>query len=242
MTSATSTAIVDGVAVPGRRYRAPGVGRARWLATLGVLILGLSVGYVTITVWDGIVDDAVTDQCPPDCGRPPSGVPVTSLPRFVAPDGSFSVAYPAPGGVFDLAMADNGVTARMTTGDRGVLRMFSVPAKGMLARQVVEQYLAKEYPYYSVAYELPNAMAGYRLGYGVVVNFQTPGLSTRNDMRAVVIASVKDDLALIGIAEGPFRRFTRDFGPGPPSAANLEIAMDMGRYVDSFRWKGDPVR
>ena len=61
-------------------------------------------------------------------------------------------------------------------------------------------------------------------------------------MRAVVIAAVKDDLALIAIADGPFRRFTRDFGPGPPSAANLEVAMDMGRYVESFRWKGDPIQ
>ena len=42
--------------------------------------------------------------------------------------------------------------------------------------------------------------------------------------------------------DGPFRRFSQDFGPGPPSAANLEVAMDMGRYVESFRWKGDPIQ
>ena len=56
------------------------------------------------------------------------------------------------------------------------------------------------------------------------------------------MAAVKDDLALIAVAEGPFRRFTPDFGPGPPSGANLEIAMDMAKYVESFSWKGDPVR
>lgn len=236
-----TTTTYDGVAVPGRRYRAPRVGGARWLATLGLLLAGLGTGYGVITAWDRIVVDDAIYQCPPDCGRPPNAVPVANLPRFVAPDGSFSVAYPAPGGVYDITTADDGVTARMTTGDRGVMRMFSQPAKGRLARQVIEQYLDKQYPGYTIAYELPNAMVGYRLGYGVVINFQTPGLSTRNDMRAVVIASVKDDLALISVAEGPFRRFTRDFGPGPPSAANLEIAMDMGRYVDSFRWKGDPI-
>lgn len=240
MTSATGT--FDGVAVPGRRYRAAGIGRARWLATLGLMALGLGIGYVVIGVWDKLVDDAATYQCPPDCGRPPNAVPVANLPRFEAPDGSFSVAHPAPGGAYDISTDDSGVTAKMTTGDRGVLRMFSLPANGRLARQVIEQYMAKEYPSYSVAYELPNAMVGYRLGYGVVINYQTPGLSARNDMRAVVIASVKDDLALIAIADGPFRRFTREFGPGPPSAANLEVAMDMGRYVDSFRWKGDPIQ
>ena len=237
-----TTTIFEGVALPGRRYRAAGARRARWLATLGLMALGLGIGYVGITVWDKLVDDAATYQCPPDCGRPPNAVPIASLPRWEAPDGSWSVARPAPGGVYDVTTASDGVTARMTTGDRGVLRMVSVPAKGMLARQVVEQYLAKQYPNYSIAYPLPNAMVGYRLGYGAVINYQTPGLSTRNDMRAVVIAAVKDDLALIAIADGPFRRFSQDFGPGPPSAANLEVAMDMGRYVESFRWKGDPIQ
>lgn len=238
----TTTATFEGVGVPGRRYRASGPRRARWLATLGLMVLGLGSGYVVISVWDKLVADAATYQCPPDCGRPPNVVPVSSLPRFEAPNGSFSVAYPEPGGVYEVTKSDEGVTARMTTGDRGVMRLFSLPAKGMLARQIVEQYLAKQYPNYSIAYPLPNAMVGYRLGYGAVINFQTPGLSTRNDMRAIIIASVKDDLALIAVAEGPFRRFTQDFGPGPPSAANLEIAMDMSRYVDSFRWRGDPIQ
>ena len=58
----------------------------------------------------------------------------------------------------------------------------------------------------------------------------------------VVIAAVKNDLALIALATGPFRRFSPDFGPGPPSAANVEIAIDMGKYVESFSWRGDPPR
>jgi len=32
------------------------------------------------------------------------------------------------------------------------------------------------------------------------------------------------------------------FGPGPPSPANLQIAQDMGQYVNSFSWRGDPPR
>ena len=64
----------------------------------------------------------------------------------------------------------------------------------------------------------------------------------RYRLRVIIMAAVKDDLALIAVAEGPFRRFTPDFGPGPPSGANLEIAMDMAKYVESFSWKGDPVR
>ena len=93
-----------------------------------------------------------------------------------------------------------------------------------------------------IAYELPNAHVGYQLGYGVVADFQPTGVSTNYRLRVIIMAAVKDDLALIAVAEGPFRRFTPDFGPGPPSGANLEIAMDMAKYVESFSWKGDPVR
>jgi len=43
-------------------------------------------------------------------------------------------------------------------------------------------------------------------------------------------------------AAGPFREFTPNFGPGPPSPANLQVAQDMGKYVNSFAWRGDPPR
>jgi len=58
----------------------------------------------------------------------------------------------------------------------------------------------------------------------------------------IVIVAVKNDLALIAVASGPYREFTPEFGPGPPSPANLGIAQDMGRYVNSFRWRDDPPR
>jgi len=130
----------------------------------------------------------------------------------------------------------------MTVGDRGVLRLFGEPARGRDARQVVEQLLARQFPNAVVAYQLPNAILGYQPGYGVVATFQQQGLATRSDSRAVVIAAVKNDLALVALATGPFRRFTPNFGPGPPSAANVEIAIDMGKYAESFSWRGDPPR
>ena len=123
-----------------------------------------------------------------------------------------------------------------------MLRLFGEPARGRVARQVVADVIGRRFPNAMTAYELPNAMVGYQLGYGIVADFQQPGLSTRLDMRVVAMAAVKNDLALVATAEGPFRRFTPDFGPGPPSSANVELAIDMGKYVESFSWKGDPPR
>lgn len=232
----------DGVAVPPGRYTAPGGARPRYAATIGGLALALGIATAAGTVWDAIVADEATYACPPDCGRPPNSVPVAGLPRFAAPDGSFSVSYPAPGSAYAVSTTTDGVTARMTVGDRGVLRLFGEPARGREARQVVVDLLARQFPKAEIAYQLPNAMVGYQPGYGVVATVRRAGMAGVGDTRLVAIAAVKNDLALVALASGPFRRFTAEFGPGPPSAAGVEIALDMGKYVESFSWPGDPPR
>ena len=232
----------DGVAVPPGRYLATGAARPRYLATLAPLALALGVAVGAGAVWDRTVTDESIYACPPDCGRPPNAVPVAGLPRYFAPNGEFSVSYPAPGSAYQVSTGADGVTARMTVGDRGVLRLFGEPAEGRDARRVVDQLLARQFPHAEIAYELPNAMVGYQPGSGVVATFRQPGLSSRSDVRIVVMAAVKNDLALVALATGPFRRFGPDFGPGPPSAANVEIAIDMGKYAESFSWRGDPAR
>lgn len=232
--------VFDGVAVPPGRYTARGASRARFGSALGLLILGLGVGMLVLALWDHAIDDASRYACPPDCGRPPAAVPVANLPRFVAPDGSFSVGHPAPGPLYEISTQPDGVTARLTAGDGGALRLFSQPARGRVARQVVTELIRSQYPNAEIAYELPNAMVGYQVGYGVVANFRSPGIEARSVNRLIIMAAVKSDLALIAVAEGPFRRFSKEFGPGLPSAANLEIAMDMGKYVESFVWGDEP--
>lgn len=234
--------VYRGVGVPPGRYTATGAGRPRYRLTFGLLALGLGVAMTVLFFWDKAVADTSTYACPPDCGRPPNAVPVANLPRFVGPGDSFSVNYPSPNAAYDVTTQDNGVTAKLTVGSGGVLRLFSEPAGGRVARQVVRQLIDAKYPNADIAYELPNAHVGYQHGYGVVADFQPTGVSTNFQLRLIIVAAVKNDLALIAVAEGPFKRFTRDFGPGPPSGANLEIAIDMGKYLESFRWKGDPAR
>jgi hypothetical protein len=50
------------------------------------------------------------------------------------------------------------------------------------------------------------------------------------------MAAVKNDLALVAFATGPYRAFGPTSGPGLPSGANLELAADLGKYVNSFQW------
>jgi hypothetical protein len=63
--------------------------------------------------------------------------------------------------------------------------------------------------------------------------------ATYTRQRILAMAAVKDDLALVAFATGPYRSFGPNSGPGLPSAANLQLAQDLGKYVNSFQWAGD---
>ena len=234
----------DGYAVPAGRYTATRARGPRYLLTLGLWVLTLVAVMMGLAIVDQRVPDVPTRYvCPPDCGRPPTGQPVATNPRFTAADGSFSVSYPAPGAAYSVTTGDDGVTAKWIGGDGGTLRLFSQPAAGRDAQAIAEELLNDAFPGAVKAYELPNATVGFQLGYGEVADFRpiTGGGETER-VRIIIIVAIKNDLALIAGAAGPYREFTPSFGPGPPSSANLQIAQDMGKYVNSFTWRGDPAR
>ena len=213
---------------------------ARYVVVLGLWVAGLVTALLVLTLVDAQVSNLPVYACPPDCGRPPTGLPVSVNPTFTAPGGAFSVSYPAPGAAYAVSTDDTGVTAELTVGDGGTLRLLGIPAISREARQVVEDVIAESFPDAVVAYELPNATVGFQLGYGVVADFLPA--KRANPVRVIVIAAVKDGLALVASADGPFRQFKPGSGPGPPSPANLQLAEDMGKYVDSFSWRGYPPR
>jgi len=233
-----------GYAVPGPSYAAPPVRRPRlaWLLSRwGTVITVATVVLAGVAVV--LSPKIVHYMCPPECGRPPTGTPVMALPRYTSPDGAFSVSYPAEGSAYTVDTNDTGVTATYTGGDGGVMQLFAEPAAGRPARDIIRAVVARTYPDAKVAYEIPNAMVGYQPGYGEVADVwpQSSTASYRR-VRILVMAAVKNDLALVAFATGPYHAFGPDFGPGPPSGANLEIAQDMGKYVNSFHWSGDPAR
>jgi hypothetical protein len=168
---------------------------------------------------------------------------VATNPRFTAPDGGFSVAYPATGAAYTVTTAANGVTADLLVGDGGTMQLISKPAAGRTPKEIATALIEDTYPDADMDYEIPNAMVGYQPGYGMVLD-SWPQNATGDYMRlrVVILAAVKNDLALIAVATGPFHAYGPDFGPGIPSGANLDLALDMGKYVNSFRWRGDPAR
>lgn len=236
--------IYPGYATPADRYAAPRVRRPRYGWLLGRWGTAITAVAVLLAGAALVLTPKVAHfMCPPECGTPPRGTPVMGLPRFTPPDGTFSVAYPAPGSAYTVSTTDSGVTATFTGGGGGVMQLFAEPAGGRPARDVVRAIVARTFPAAKVAYEIPNAMVGYQPGYGEVADVWPQSTTASSErVRILILAAVKNDLALVGFATGPYRAFGPDFGPGPPSGANLEIAVDMGKYVNSFLWRGDPAR
>ncbi|WP_211372276.1 hypothetical protein [Mycolicibacterium grossiae] len=208
-----------------------------WVLAIAVVAAGL------VTLSGALEQPAARYVCPPDCGSPPLGEPVTVNPRYTSADGAFSVSYPAEGSAYRVTRKDNGVTADLLAGDGGTLQLFSEPARGRSPHDIAYALVRKSIPDTKTAYEIPNAMVGYHPGFGVAVDCWPQGMAMNyTRMRVIVMVAVKDDLALVAAALGPFHAFGPDFGSGKPSAANLQIALDMGKYVNSFMWRGDPAR
>jgi len=209
------------------------------------LLLSLGTGVLVaaaVAVGLSILTTPVVPRyvCPPDCGTPPIGKPVESNPRFTSSDGRFSVQYPGEGSAYKATLDPDGVALEFTGGDTGTLDLFGLPAEDRTPKQIAEHLIHEWYPDATVDYEIPNAMVGYRPGYGVVADDYPQGASgSFTRLRMVVMVAVKNDYALVAAATGPYHEFAPDFGSGHPSGANLQLALDMGKYVNSFSWRDD---
>jgi hypothetical protein len=218
--------------------------KAGHLRVLAPMIAGVSAALAVAVVVSILTKPArAAYACPPDCGGPSTGKPVETNPRYSGDNGAFSVAYPGEGTAYEVTFDPpgiDGVQLKYVGGDTGTLTLYGEPARKRGAQQIAEDVLSARFPRATVAYVIPNASVGYEPGFGLVADvYPRDTSSTFNRLRVIVMAAVRHDYALIATAAGPYQEFSSEYGPGHPSGANLEVAMDMGKYVNSFRWFGD---
>ena len=230
-----STDVVDasGTAAPVRR--------TSYIRVLGTTGAGVAVAAAIAVVVSMLITPGVAPyKCPPDCGRPPIGTPVETNPRFTAENSAFWVNYPGEGTAYKATFNPNGVVLDYVGGDTGTLALFGEPARNRTPKRITLDLIKEKYPDATVNYEIPNALVGYQPGYGVAADeYPQNSRGKYARLRVLVMVAVKHDYALIAAAVGPYHQFSPDFGSGHPSGANLELAMDIGKYVNSFRWGGD---
>jgi hypothetical protein len=233
-----------GYSVPDESYAAPAARTTSTARLLLIVVTGVALVValsVLASLW--LTPPKAQFVCPPDCGQPPISKPVATNPVFTSSSGEFSVSYPGPGTAYEATFEDNGVVLDLLAGDGGTLRLFGQPANGQTPRQIANDLLRDHYPDASFSYEIPNAFVGYELGYGEVADdYPADAIGDDGRNRVLIMVAVKNDYALIAAAAGPYREFTPEFGSGHPSGANFFLALDMGKYVNSFRWRGDPPR
>lgn len=222
-----------------RSYHKSGYLRVLGPLTAGVVttvVIGLGVAMLTAPAPERFV-------CPPDCGRPPLGDPVETNPRFSGDDGAFSVAYPGEGSAYEVTLDPpgiNGVQMKYVAGDTGTVTLFGEKAEERSPKDIAHQLLRAKFPDATIDYEIPNASVGYQPGYGLVADVYPRDTSSGYPrQRVIIMTAIRYDYALIAMASGPYHKFSPSYGTGHPSGANLEVAMDMGKYVNSFKWNGD---
>jgi len=232
-----------GYAVPTGSYAAVPVRHTTNTGLLTALGAGVAVAAAAAVTVSALAKPVLPRYvCPPDCGRPPIGKPVATNPWFTSSDGKFAVQYPRAGTAYKVTLDPDGVEMNFTAGDTGTMEFFGQPARSRTPKQIADDLIGEHYPDATTDYEVPNALVGYQPGYGVVDDDypqDTSGTFTR--LRLLVMVAVKNDYALVAAAVGPYHQFSPDFGSGHPSGVNMELALDMGKYVNSFAWRdGSP--
>jgi len=238
------TATRPGYALPAGTYAAVPVRHTTHTRVLTALGAGAAVA-AAAAVGASILATPVIPRfvCPPDCGEPPIGKPVATNPWFTSADGKFAVQYPRAGTAYEVTLNPEGVDVNFTAGDTGTMEFFGMPAGDRTPKQIVESLIGEHYPNATTDYEIPNALVGYQPGYGVVKDeYPQDASGTFTRLRILVMVAVKEDYALVAAAVGPYHAFSPDFGSGHPSGANLQLALDMGKYVNSFTWRSGSPR
>lgn len=263
-TAAPPTPAWAGYAVPAPSYLGAPVRHTSHTRLFVILGAGLAVvaSVVVLVSWLITPPPPPPYKCPPFCGGPPigppgpapspvsepaptglpaptppmPGPPVQAYPHFTPDNGGFSVAYPEGA---QPAKNGKGIVLRLADGKSGAV-LLGVPAGNRTPRQIAQSVIQQVYPDAEIAYQIPNAMVGYQSGYGEIddVYPQNP-FGTSTHVRALVMVAVKDGLALIAAADGPYVEFTQDI-ISHPSGANLAIADAIGYFVNSFSWSQEP--
>jgi hypothetical protein len=242
-----------GYAVPARSYATPAVRHTSHIRLFVILIAALAlVVAAAATVSALITPSTPAHNCPPQCGRPPTrpqlgqpeqvppaGAPVSTLPRFTADTGRFSVAYDPRA---QATLGSNGVKLSYDK-INSFATLFGRPAGNQTPREIAEALIQSAYPGAKTDYQIPNAMVGYQRGYGEIDDFYPQGgAASAEDIRVLVMVAVKNGYALIATATGPYEQWGKQFDDGHPSGANLRLAMLISDCVNRFMWEGDPPR
>lgn len=211
---------------------------------LSALLGGLAGVVVVITVLSLVVKSSPPAACDSlvCLVRAPIGPPVENGTLYSNPTEKFTARILSIGGVTPSVSTTGGnltLTYVVDGQSVGVLSIAGMADNAQTAEQIVDDEINKIANGAQLAYVIPGSMIGYQPGYGAAYNF-TPqsGDGKAVTDRVIVLASVRDGVAIVSVASGPKVQFTSSFPDGQLSIADSVVAAVGDPILNSVLWPG----
>jgi hypothetical protein len=218
---------------------------------LGALLGGLAGVAAVFIVISVIAPPAPPDTCQTlVCQvQPPTGAPVQNGALYTDAHFGFTarIIDDASSGVSSSMSKANGVLTinySLSGTPIGYLELQGVADKNaQTAEQLVDSVISQNANGAQLAYVIPGAMIGYQPGYGAAYNYvPNSGSSQSQTQRLIVMASVRDGLAIVAIAVARKVVFGDGQGQLNPdehvSIADSIVALVGDPVLNSVLWPG----
>lgn len=174
--------------------------------------------------------------------HPPVGGAVENGTPYSNPEFKFTARILSLSGITPGTSTTNSgfqLTYNVNGQSLGVLSVEGMEANGQTAEQIVEAQINKAANGAQLAYVIPDSMIGYQPGYGAAYNFSpNSGNGTGNVDRVIILASIRNGIAIVAVASGPKVQFSQSFPNGQLSIADSAVAAFADPVLNSVLWPG----
>ncbi|MGH9047600.1 MAG: hypothetical protein ACRDVW_09860 [Acidimicrobiales bacterium] len=221
------------------------------------VVVAMAIGLAVLSLLLVLVTELATPGPPPhcrllQCQGPPIGhrggapeasttSPIQTTGTLYRSSSGFSFRYPTYPGGPKVSTGSSGIqlTYSFSDGSQGSIAIAGGTTGGLSAEQIVQSELADNFPNAQLVYQLPDALVGYKAGYGEALDDQlTSQDGSTTTYRIITEAAVVRGFGIVVIAFGPLIDVQ---GPrsmyfnGHASPANLNVAYAGGDgIVDSI--------
>lgn len=186
-----------------------------------------------------IVGQGLGSCTDPSCVSPPLSPPLAEAQPYTSATFGYSLnaANRCPEVMAETSRSDGAIDWTASFKGEWPVEVRGQPAAGQSAQQIVDAIQVAKYSDAQFAYSIPMAEIGYALGYGAVYDVRIgAGNADPIHARAVVIAAVKGDLAIVLDSLGPWDNEQK----GHPNPAQTKIVICFSPIVNSVAWPGEP--
>jgi hypothetical protein len=121
----------------------------------------------------------------------------------------------------------------------GELSIGGMTDNGLSAEQIVDSEITKIANGAQLAYVIPGSMIGYDPGFGAAYNFTPNTGDGKGDVdRVIILASVRNGVAIVSVASGPKVQFSYSFPDNQLSIADSIVAALGDPVLNSVLWPG----